>query len=277
MTFGFLIDRVYKADTTNGGFAEESRLYYTPPSPLGNEETTTENPMDVPISSLSDCKGIVYMFNANTTLKDIAKYLSYSAQQSEGRESYDQLRKLEPTNMSTPNGVDSTYNNATTGDWGNKPARKEDEYEFIPPAESRPTQLTSGTDHFNLTSGALVDGWLIYMTASEDLTASGVTVDQTTVGKITGDVVKTERVAITTIGNQILNLGNVFQIPYTEANGVKYSGNNTKFASEPLNSEQYQVKYGDTVGERNLPIKMRGIYSLKKCCKPTSGEYIPGE
>lgn len=276
MTFGFLIDKVYKADSTNGGFEEESRLRYTPPSPLGNPDTPTTDNMDTPVSSLSDCKGIVYMFNANTTLRSIAKYLSYSVAQEEGSEVYDQLRKLEPTNMSIPNGVDSTYNNSTTGDWGNVPSRK-DEFSYIPPDGSRPKEVT-GDDatHFNLTSGALVDGWLIYLTASDDLSASTADVTKANVAKITGDVVKTERVAITTIGNQILNLGNVFQIPYTLTNGVKYSGNNTKFASEPLNSEQYQVKYGDTVGERNLDIKMRGIFSLKKCCKKSDGSYIPG-
>lgn len=270
MTFAFLVNKVYKADSTNGGFEESSRLKYAPPAPLQNvDEDEEEDKMAVKLSSLSDCNGVVYMFRANTELKNIAGYLSYTQNQTTGSEKYEQLRKLEPTNRSTFKTVDTTYNNDNNS-WGS--GRKEDNNNYVPETGSEPKQVTSGSS-FNLTSGALVDGWLIYLKASEDLSSAAV--EKSTVAKITGDVIKTERVAITTIGNTILNLGNVFQIPYSN-NKVKYSGNNTKFASEPLNSEQYQVKYGDTVGEKTIDISKQAIYSLTKCCVQENGDPFEG-
>lgn len=284
LTVGLLIDKIYTTKASETGLEEESKLKYDPPVPL--ENVRTSDPFEVEVSGLQDCKGISYMFNEGTKLRDIAKFCSYTADQTEGSEKYSEIRKLEPTNMSEFAGVDSRY--VTTNSWG-KTARKTGDDNYIPPYTdatdigSRPYPAASGSDsQFNLTSGVIVDGWLIYLTGNYTDAGTSTTIDNEAtafalagVQTIMGDVVKTEKVAITTIGNQILNVGNIFQIPYSVTKQVVYSGNSTKFASEPLNSEQYQLKYGDTVGERYFTITEQKIYSLKKCC--LDGSKVPVE
>lgn len=282
LTVGLLIDKVYTTKASEAGLEEESKLNYDPPVPL--ENVGTSNPFDVEVSGLQDCRGVSYMFNEGTKLKDVAKFCSYTANQIEGEEDYSQIRKLEPTNMSAFAGVNSAYV-VSGGSWGNS-ARKEGEDNWIPPYTdatdigSRPYPVASGStleSQFNLTSGAIVDGWLLYLTGTTtDIDKETTAFSLAGVQTIMGDVVKTEKVAITTIGNQILNIGNVFQIPFSATKQVVYNGNSTKFASEPLNSEQYQKKYGDTVGDRYFTISEQKIYSLKKCCLDGSKEPIQG-
>lgn len=257
LTVGFLIDTVYKAGD-NGSFVVDSKLNYTPPKKLEGEADQTNN-FDVVLSSVTATNGVVYMFKAEAKLDDIKAYLSYSGNT---LQDYDHLRKLEPTNMSEPAGVNSTYYDPSTNPYGSKPVapnHKGENDQYLPsvsPAES------TATDQFNLSSGAIVDGWIIYMYSSTDLSSADVT--KANIATITGDVIRAEKVTITTLGNKLLNLGNTFQIPYG-GSSVQYNGNSLKFASEPLNSVQYQKKYGDTVGTKTLSAKNIKIYSLQKC------------
>ena len=257
LTIGFLIDTVYKAGD-NGSFVVDSKLNYTPPKKLEGEEEVVNN-FDVVLSSVTATNGVVYMFKANAKLEDIKDKLSYSGNT---LQDYDHLRKLEPTNMSQSSGVNSTYYDPSTNPYGSKPVapnHKGENDQFLPSVS--PSESTA-TDQFNLSSGAVVDGWIIYMYSSADLSSADVT--KANIATITGDVIRAEKVTITTLGNKLLNLGNTFQIPYG-GSSVQYNGNSLKFASEPLNSVQYQKKYGDTVGAKTLSAKNIKIYSLQKC------------
>lgn len=257
LTVGFLIDTVYKAGS-NGSFEVDSKLNYTPPKKLEGEADQTNN-FDVVLSSVTATNGVVYMFKYNAKLEDIKQYLSYSGNT---LQDYDHLRKLEPTNMSEPAGVNSTYYDPSTNPYGSKPVspnHKGENDQYIPSVS--PTEPTA-TSQFNLSSGAVVDGWIIYMYSSTNLASADVT--KANVATITGDVIRAEKVTITTLGNKLLNLGNTFQIPY-DGSSVQYNGNSLKFACEPLNSVQYQKKYGDTVGAKTLSATNIAIYSLQKC------------
>lgn len=259
LTVGFLIDTVYKAGS-NGTFEVDSKLNYAPPKKLEGEGEETNN-FDVVISSVTATNGVVYMFKANAKLEDIKAHLSYSG---DNFQDYDHLRKLEPTNMSQSAGVNSAYYDPSTNPYGSKPVspnHKGENDQFIPSVS--PT-VSTATEQFNLSSGAVVDGWIIYMYSSANLSGSEVAVTKDNVAKITGDVIRAEKVTITTLGNKLLNIGNTFQIPYGSTS-VQYNGNSLKFASEPLNSVQYQKKYGDTVGAKTLSAKSVVIYTLKKC------------
>ena len=270
-----MIDKIYKASSSDSGFEEDRRLNYDPPKELENKKNAVTSNFEVKLSSLNDCNGVVYMFKQGVELKDIKTLISYTKDQTTGIEKYDELRKLEPTNVSVYSHVNTTVITEDNANWGSGSRKEDNDDDFLP--SSKPTTPATGNEtQFNLTSGTIVDGWIIYMTSSaSSLDATG-NITLANVQTITGDVVKTEKVAITTIGNKILSIDNVFQVPFdASTKQVKYCGNSTRFASEPLNSEQYQVKYGDTVGERGIPIVSQKIYSLKRCVGETGTVDIP--
>ena len=154
LTVGFLIDTVYKAGS-NGTFEVDSKLNYAPPKKLEGEGEETNN-FDVVISSVTATNGVVYMFKANAKLEDIKAHLSYSG---DNFQDYDHLRKLEPTNMSQSAGVNSAYYDPSTNPYGSKPVspnHKGENDQFIPSVS--PT-VSTATEQFNLSSGAVVDGW----------------------------------------------------------------------------------------------------------------------
>lgn len=270
LTVGFLITNVYKADAST--FTIQSQLRYNPPIKLENRKEG-DTGFSVKMSSLTDCQGVTYMFKHDVTLDQVRTLCSYNELPQNNEGDYERLRKLEPTNMSVYDRRNPLYD-----DYDYQSVRpREADPAWIPPVNensifTRPTEPDSGSEgHFNLLSGSVVDGWLIYMYTTATTLTDSAAVTQDGVKTITGDVIKTEKVSITTIGNKLLSLGNVFQIPYdkdatSNKYNIKFSGNATKFASEPLNSEQYQLKYGDTVGERTITAKTMSIWSLKKCC-----------
>lgn len=274
LTVGFLVETVYKAGTSTSSLDVDTKLKITPPVELLGDHEESESEFDDILSSFVSCKGNVYMFRKDTTLGDIKTYCSYTTAQTEGSEDPSQLRKLEPTNMSKYDTYNTKYSNDSTGVWGKKPcAPRKADPEGIPTDSDKPTPQTAGSDlenQFNLTSGTIVDGWIIYFTSSTDLSSESTEYDASKVPDITGDVIRAEKVSITTLGNTLLNLGNTFQMPFrlstqTESSKVSYTGNSLKFASEPLNSVQYQNNYGDTIGENQIDANTIKIYSLRKC------------
>ena len=267
LSVGFLISNVYKAQASE--FAPESQLDYSPPIKL-EDRSEGDTKFNVLMSSLTLYLNMYVTPLQSVKLGDVREYCSYSQQPQNDDGDYEKLRKLEPTNMSVYDKRNPLY----PASYQSVEPREADPA-YMPPANTstvftRPVTPDSGSEgQFNLLSGSIVDGWLIYMYTTSNALTADAAITKDGVATITGDVIKTEKVSITTIGNKILSIGNVFQIPYDAVSNtynIKYSGNATKFASEPLNSEQYQLKYGDTVGERIITAKTMGIWSLKKCC-----------
>ena len=250
MSFAYLIDKVYKGDENSSA---DSVLKYTYPVQLDGNRKDVDGEF---LSSFTTCSGTVYMFNATATFKDVKSFASTL---------YGAYRCIEPTNVSA-----FSKHETSDGRTTNSTERKTDSNKYQPSQTSFPKAATTGLEsQFNLTSGVIVEGWLIYMSSSVDITgdtpsggASG------NLANVVGDIIKTGPVAITTLANKTIDLGGVIKIPYKETSAtdvkVHYSGNATRFASEPLNSEQYQAMYGDSEGMNELTATEVEIYSFTK-------------
>ena len=249
-TIALLISTVYsegaKSDVT-------SKLKYAPP--VGGE--IIDDFKKEMLSSFSDCKGNVYMFKAGVKLEDLINHkdsITNIASDLISKNADESYRKLEPTNMSIFKGIN--------------PKATSDPQVFTTPVENNGYDpkdtdqypvVDNNLNQFNLSSGVTVDGWLIYM---YDTATTG---DNAT---IVGDVIKTGPIVITTIGKKSLSVDNTMTFPLitsaeTQGN-FTYTGNVTKFASEPLNSQQYQVNFGDTSAVETLTVFESKIYTFKK-------------
>ena len=254
-TIAFLISTVRK-----GGENSDitSSIFYDPP--VGDEVKESEE--DVFLSSFSDCKGNVYMFAEDVQLKDLVEHIDKATNNekdlvSKWKEGVnkDKHRKLEPTNMSEYNGKD-TANFTSRGAGAETNGKDPDETDY-------PTVESSATS-FNLSNGVTVDGWFIYMYS----TAAGTSEDPIAPSNIVGDIVRSGPIVITTVGSETLSLGGIFTFPWiaTSATSGKftYTGNATRFASEPLNSQQYQLNFGNTVANEETDVIESDIYTFAK-------------
>ena len=162
--------------------------------------------------------------------------------------------------MSAYSGTNPALNIPDDNNWTSERETATNEFE----PSNKPVRK-AGVTQFNLKSGVVVDGWLIYM-RNENNIAAGTAITKDIYAKVVGDIIKSGPIAITTLANKTIDLGGVIKIPYytAETNKVHYSGNSTRFASVPLNSEQYQEMYGDTEGSSDVTITEAAIYSFKK-------------
>lgn len=247
-SFAFVITKVYSnylgEDNSNNDVS--SVLDYHPP--VGGE---VDDDIDsLVLSSFVACNGNVYMFKKNATFGNIKTFVSTTG--TEGDYVF-----LAPTNKSEPAGVTSDPNRTAPSN-DNKPANYPAEAD-VPTA---PT-TTESENKFNLTNGVVVEGWFIYMRSTEEGSAQAPS-------NITGDIIRSGPIVIAKVGSS-LSLGGSLRIPYVASTSSTYSlyydGNDTKFACEPLNSEQYQVNYGDVTGSRNFTITESKIYSLANVMK----------
>lgn len=245
-SFAFLITRVY------GNYYGEdnnqndiiSQLQYLPP--IGGDQDADDIDDQI-LSTFVTCNGNVYAFTKNAKFGDIKGYVSKSG---------DDYVYLEPSNKSKFDGVIPDTNR--TGVKTAVPSTTKPEY--YPLAEQVPeAPEESGKTKFNLTNGVVVEGWFIYMKSTAE-------VGEQTPANIIGDIVRSGPIVIAKVGSS-LSIGSSLRIPFVVEGDVEgkdfyYDGNDTKFASEPLNSEQYQVNYGDITGSRSYKIKESKIYSL---------------
>ena len=250
-SFAFVITKVYSnyLGEDNSSNDVSSVLDYHPP--VGEE--TVDDIDSLVLSSFVACNGNVYMFKKNATFGDIKTFVSTTG--TEGDYVF-----LAPTNKSEPAGVTSDPNR-TVPSSADKPAN-------YPGSDDVPTAPTTGSENkFNLTNGVVVEGWFIYMRSSEEGSAQAPS-------NITGDIIRSGPIVIAKVGSS-LSLGGSLRIPYVASSSesssstysLYYDGNDTKFACEPLNSEQYQVNYGDVTGSRNFTITDSKIYSLVNVIK----------
>ena len=256
-TIAFLINTVYK-----GGVGSSKTSELAVDSPVSENK---DDQMETYLSSFSDCKGNVFMFeqgvkflelvNHKNTKNDVVRDLVSKWTSGSNKDEY---RKLEPTNMSVYDKANPNMNNEPTF---TEPKRGETKY--IDPTENYyPEEPKTSATSFQLTSGVTVDGWLIYMYS---------TAETVTPASIVGDIIRTGPIVITTVGSETLSLGGIFTFPWiaTGATSGKftYTGNATRFASEPLNSQHYQLNFGNTVADENLDVTESQIHTFKKFTK----------
>lgn len=253
-TFAFLITAVYSKFFGEGSNANvvSSALQYNPPVGVGgNDETEAENPF---LSSFVTCDGDVYMFAKGKKFNDLAEEL-ISKDSTTG-----EYRVLHPSNVSQYKGPSEVPN--YTGKHGETPeSEKPSNYPTSVPVVPE----TEQSAQFNLNNGTVVEGWFIYMKKVEEVTV--------------GDIIRTGPVVIAKVGD-MLTIGNSFRIPFITEGSIEnmyYDGNDTKLASEPLNSEHYQKNYGDTVGSRQLALTDSKIFSLEAILKYATAPSNPEE
>lgn len=262
-TIAFLVNTVYKSG------AEYKKLDINPP--IGNDDDEpVDDGLDVVLSTLSDCNGTVYPFANGVQLRQLVEYPSEQGKIClvSKTTTDDKLRKLVPTNMSKPNGTnpDATGNTPSFTAKVGGPEDGEDgengvDTIYIPESYAEPSSVAQ----FNLKSGCNVDGWLIYMYSTRAKDEEGIS-DDAYIASIVGDVVRTGSIMVTPLEGSSISLGGVLTFPYIAAAGqqadLTYVGNCQGFASEPKNSEQYQINYGDTTATETLSAKESSIYTF---------------
>ena len=249
-SFAFLITKVYKSSADKGAITSELDM----DPPVGPKEDDELNHI---LSSFVACTGTVYMFKEGTTLGNIIDYTSRDTSKN------NDLRRLYPTNVSQYKGRNENTN-FTIGKKGEDAMP-----EKYPTKEYLPKELEESSslkNQFNLSTGVVVEGWLIYMKSSVNSVNQEGLVQEPK--NITGDIIRTGPIVISTISKESLNLGSTYTLPFivessNEDFSMTYNGDSTKFASEPLNSEHYQGIYGDAQGLKNYIVPEVEIYSLK--------------
>lgn len=245
-SFAFLITKVYSNYIGEGMENDvQSVLQYKPPNGTGEDDNDLENSY---LSSFSLCNGDVYMFTRNAQFKDIKAYVSKDTNKNS------EYRVLHPSNVSVHKG-ETTNTNFTAGKGAAPTTKVPDDY---PKKNDVPLEDADEAGHFNLTNGTVVEGWFIYMKSEAEEANQ-------TAANITGDIVRTGPIVIAKIGNSI-SIGNSMRLSHgttTVSASLYYDGNDTKLASEPLNSEHYQKNYGDAVGSKSYVLTDLRIFSLK--------------
>lgn len=256
-TIAFLVNTVYKSG------AEYKKLDINPPIGKDDDEPIDDG-LGVFLSTLVDCNGTVYPFANEVTLRHLVEYPSAQGTIClvSKTTTDDKLRKLVPTNMSTHAGT----NPDATGDAPSFTAKVggpedgEDDEDKIYVPENYAEIKSTTEKQFNLTSGCNVDGWLIYMYSTKTAEDEGY------IASIVGDVVRTGSIMVTPLEGSSISLGGVLTFPYIAADAqqadLTYVGNCQGFASEPKNSEQYQINYGDTSATETLAAKESSIYTF---------------
>lgn len=241
-SFAFLITKVFIGPAADKSIS--SGLIMDPP--VRPKENNVED--EQILSSFVACTGTVYMFKDSVKFKDIKEHASTIG---EGG-SY---RKLYPTNVSAFSGrnEDPSFTSGKTAE--QKP-------DYYPKKEDLPIKEGATPNQFNLTSGVVVEGWLIYMKS----TANSTNAEQNTTN-IIGDIIRTGPIVISVLSKTTLNLGSTYSLPFYMEDGTKqmtFNGDSTKFASEPLNSEHYQQNYSDSQNFKRITVSETSIYSLKQ-------------
>lgn len=268
LTVALLIDKVYSTFYGNGD--ENNNVDSTLPiNPPGSEIETTLDTLV--LSTFTATNGSVFSFAKGVQFKDLTSAKDGKDLVSKYNNESGKYRQLIPTNISEFKGYSGNQDSSTPQYSLNKKLENGNPDEY-PKNESSWPESVSGNDkdHYNLSSGVFVEGWLIYM--RKDATKSSESdYSSSAENYITADVIKSSPILITKVG-ETLCLDSVFKIPFisepTTQGGQRtkksfnYSGNVTKFASEPLNSDHYQLNYGDTVGSNTIQIDTSRIYSL---------------
>ena len=250
ITVAFLITRVYDGS----GKKTTSVLDLNPPV---GADTIIENDDEygVRLSTFSDVEGNVYAFAWDVKLKDLiaAKYTpgdsSVEVQDLVSKENGEYV-KLVPTNKSKDAENEKPANRTATLSTS---AQYPDAKYFPIIAEGQEEQ-----NQFNLSTGVIVDGWLIYMYDTNE----NLGVESADPTYFVGDVIKTGPISITTISSSTIQLGETFRYPFSVENDFEHKGNSLQFASEPLNSQHYQANFNDTQGIRTLTLNESSIYTL---------------
>lgn len=261
ITVAFLISKVYKGSSTNG---TSSVLDYNPP--VGGDKKIEQKEDSIRLSTFSDVEGNVYSFALDVQLNDLlnGKYTLNGVEKTNLVSVDIQTQKpviLVPTNQSK----DAENTSAPQGRTATQIATSAE----YPLADLFPEEKTGEiSNRYNLTTGVNVEGWLIYMyyTGSE----TGESESKLDPSKIVSDVIKTGPITISTIGAELLELGGVFKYPFKgpstspqEIVKFEHTGNNTRFASEPLNSQQYQANFGEIQSINELDFIESNIHTLK--------------
>ena len=272
-TIAFLVNTVYKSG------AEYKKLDINPPIGAGDDEPVDDG-LGVVLSTLSDCNGTVYPFANGVTLRQLVEYPSEQGKIClvSKTKTDDKLRKLVPTNMSKPNGTNPDATGDTpsfTAKIGGPEDGENDQDKIYTPENYAEIDSETPQNQFNLTSGCNVDGWLIYMYSTKTEAEAG----DNYIATIVGDVVRTGSIMVASLENSSISLGGVLTFPYIAAAGQQadftYAGNCQGFASEPKNSEQYQINYGDTSATETLSAKESSIYTFTCFTKGTQPEPEP--
>jgi len=250
ITVAFLITRVYDGS----GKQTTSVLDLNPPV---GADTIVENDDEygVRLSTFSDVEGNVYAFAWDVKLSDLiaAKYKpgdSVDEVQDLVSKENGEYVKLIPTNQSK---------DAENAKPSNRTATLSKSAQY-PDAKYFPISVQGDEEkqnQFNLSTGVIVDGWLIYMYDTNE-----VGVEKADPSKFVGDVIKTGPISITTISSSTIQLGETFRYPFSIENSFEHKGNSLQFASEPLNSQHYQANFNDTQGIRSLTLNESNIYTL---------------
>ena len=269
LTVALLIDKVYSTFYGNGD--KNNKVDSTLPiNPPGSEIETVLDTLV--LSTFTATNGSVFSFAKGVQFKDLTNAKDGKNLVSKYNNENGTYRQLIPTNISEFKGYSGQ------GDIPQYSLNKKDGNglpdEYPKNESSWPIELedseTTIKDHYNLSSGVFVEGWLIYM--RKDATESSKSdYSSNAENYITADVIKSGPILITKVG-ETLCLDSVFKIPFVKEpttqgeqrtkKSFNYSGNVTKFASEPLNSDHYQLNYGDTVGSNTIQIDTSRIYSL---------------
>lgn len=259
-TVAFLVNTVYKSSADS---ESDSTLDINPP--IGMEQAPVDDGLGVVLSTLVDCNGTVYPFANGVTLRQLVEYQSQQGQTCLVSKTTDEkLRKLVPTNMSTHAGTnpDATGDNPTFTAKVGGPEDDEEVKDYTPAYENLATYDQNGASFQMNTS--IADGWLIYMYSTKTEAEAG----DNYYASIVADVIRTGAIMITPLGkgNSISLGGGVLTFPYiAEGAGsakFSYTGNCEGFASEPLNSEKYQINYGDTKAIRSFNVTESSIYTF---------------
>jgi hypothetical protein len=251
LTVALIITKVYSRwDGIGGDSTVKYELDYQAPG-----DDAKDSLDEKVLSTFTACDGTVFAFTKNTTFYNIKEYASEITPESGN------YRMLVPTNLSKH--VETTPEIPDGENWTNKKA--------IPDYKVKDGDLPVAptgqqANKYNITTGITVEGWMVYMRMPQSEEPRTTVSDS----DILGDVVKTGPIIIATVGEN-LTLASSYIIPFVpspipeddnNAYNLSYSGNDTKFVSEPLNSDQYQINYGDTMGSNKLELKAARIYSL---------------
>ena len=250
-SFAFLITKVYKGQAADNSISSELKM----DPPVGPKEDNSEN--EQILSSFVACTGTVYMFKEGVTLGQISGHVSTLG---EGGA----YRKLYPTNVSKydKRNDDPSFTSCKI--------TEEQMPKDYPAKEDLPKKLddteTALKNQFNLASGVVVEGWLIYMKSTVNSESSS-SEDVQGPTNIIGDIIRTGPIVVSVLSKTTLNLGSTYSLPfYLESgnNQMTFNGDSTKFASEPLNSEHYQTNYSDSQSFKRVTVGATDIYSLKQ-------------
>ena len=266
-SIGFLVTDILKDfssyNPTTSNDSENFSGTLSRETPDGSESVDEQYTLKQEIcQSLTTCSGTMIPFSAGVKVDHLFRakvdnkecFVSCKANTQE-------IRNYKPTNLSIYTGTDTTNWTAP---------RKEYSTSIDPTVNDLLTEETAIEKRFGALNTIYVQGYWIYLKSSEEVNYSNLS--KITVGKITGDVIRTGPIKIGTVGAilkeenrnlcQCLSIGD-FIFKKDTANEFQFQGNSTSTVFEPMNSQSYEANYGNAMGTYDFVPTEIEIYSMK--------------